>query len=129
MSSNQRDDILFYMSESIPQVESELTLQQYLALAERLAGYSDAFPFQGLEEIGYQKLKAESDEFPGYATPIDDLIKRFEMEGVKIVIEKGKVFVLPFNSTDIENDSIFPRFLKMTDDMDNNLKTLIKAGK
>ncbi len=117
------------MSEKIPQVESEVTPQQYLVIAERLSGYNESLPFQGLEEAGYQKLKAESDEFPEYVIPIDDLIQRFEAEGIKIVVEKGRVYVVPFNSTVTNDNCIFPRFLKVTDGMDNNLKTLIKAGK
>lgn len=117
------------MSEKFSNMESELTPETYLAIAEKLSGYSEAIPFHGLEEEGYKRLKAESDEYPGYATPIDELVKRFETEGIKIVIEKGKVFVLPSTSDDIENDSIFPRFLKITDDMVENLKMLVKTGK
>jgi len=94
-----------------------------------LSGYSESLPFQGIEEEGYLKLKAESDEFPEYATPIDDLIKRFEIEGIKIVIEKGRVYVISFNSSITNNNCIFPRFLKVEDGMDNNLRMLIKAGK
>jgi hypothetical protein len=117
------------MNEGFPKVEQELTPERYLAIAERLSGYTEAIPFQGLEAEAYKKLKAESDEFPGFATPIDALITRFQTEGIKIVIENGKAFVLPFNSNDVENDSVFPRFLNIADGMDTNLKTLIRAGK
>ncbi len=117
----------FGMNEKIP--SSELSPERYIALAERLSEFPGILRFFGIEEMGYKKLKAESDEFPGYATHIDTLIKRFETEGIKIVIERGKVFVLPFFSNDIENDSIFPRFLKISDGMGNELKLLIRAGK
>jgi hypothetical protein len=108
---------------------SELTPERYLALAERLSGFSEGFPFSGIEATAYTKLKAESEEFPGFATHIDDLIKRFEIEGIKVVIEKGKVFVLPCGSMDVENDSIFPRFLNLDSSMHSSLQELIRAGK
>jgi len=119
------------MSERIPTVETALSLEKYLLFAESLAGISEKypFPFSGIEENSYLKLKAESDEFPDMVTPIDVLIERFKAEGIKIVVVNGKAFVLPGNSTDVENDSIFPRHLKISEDMDRNLVTLIKSGK
>lgn len=117
------------MDEKIPTTETELTPDRYAALAERLSGYAESLPFPGIEEHAYPKLKAESDEFPGYATHIDVLIQRFKAEGLKVVMERGKAFIVPFGSDNVEDDSILPRFLAVTDDMDTNLKTLIVAGK
>ena len=119
------------MSEKITSFESKISPERYLVFAQSLSAISEKipFPFSGIEEAGYQKLKAESEEFPGLVTHIDELIARCNAEGIKIVVVKGKAFVLPFRSDDVENDSIFPRFLNVSDDMDRNLRVLVKAGK
>lgn len=102
--------------------------QEYIRVAEGPSEHVEAFPFHGLSESGYQTLKAESEEFPVYATPIDQLIERFRTEGIKIVVDNGRVFVLPIESVDIENDSVFPRFLEVSSDMDPDLRRLKKTG-
>jgi len=79
-------------------------------------------------------MRASEEEFPGYTTPIDELIERFEKEGMKVVLgkhpESGNVFILPAGSEDIEQDSIAPRQLQISDGMDERLKNLVNgAGK
>ncbi len=116
--------------EKIPtNTETELTPERYIALAERLSGYGESLPFPGLEAEQYEKLKAESEEFPGFATPIDVLIERFKNEGMKVVVEGSNAFILPAQSNDVENDSVLPYSLAITDDMDPNLKAFVTSAR
>jgi hypothetical protein len=117
------------MNENIPTNEEEGTsLEKYNLLAEKLSARVESLPFPSLKEDSYWNLKAESDTYPDCVTHIDDLIKRFEEEGIKVVIGPTKrVYILPFNSDDIRNDSIFPRHLEITQDMDEDLKMLIET--
>ena len=103
--------------------------QEKIALAYELAESRESFPFPGINPDSYERMKADDEEFPGYTTPIDELVKRFQDEGMKVVLGKnpdsGNVFILPQGSNDIESDSIFPRQLRTTDDMDERLSDLI----
>src|SRR3989344_9100185 len=81
-----------------------------IALAVELVARQESFPFPGIDHIAYQKLKADEEQFPGFATPIDVLIERFQNEGIKVVLRSdgGDFYILPSGSDDIENDSIVP---------------------
>ena len=54
-----------------------------------------------------------------------------KQEGIKVTLgehpESGNVFVLPFLSDDVENDSLSPGNLEITDDIDERLKELIQV--
>lgn len=114
----------------VSSVEKEVTSEELALLLERLSSHNESFPFPGIKESSYIQLKAESEEFPGLATHIDELIKRFEEEGVKVVVDKnGQAYILPFESDDIENDSVFPRHFDIKKEMNDDLKKLIQAGK
>lgn len=101
----------------------------YILLAKELSQSAESFPFPELTPESYAKLKAATDEFPEYSTPIDALVERFRQHGMKIVLgkypESGNVFVLPGDSDDIEMDSIFPRHLGTTPDMDPRIARLV----
>lgn len=118
----------------IDPLESEDAQKQLIiALAKELFERKEHFPFPGIDPESYSKIKADQDEFPGYSTPIDELMERFQHEGIKVVLgahpESGNVFILPAESNDIENDSIFPRHLQLSDTMDVALKNLIMMNK
>jgi hypothetical protein len=102
-------------------------------LAKELSESRESIPFPGIDSEGYQKLKANDEEFPGFVTPIDELVKRFESEGIKVVFgrdpESGNVFILPFGSDDVENDSIFPKHLQVGEAMDSRLKELVLVSR
>lgn len=108
-------------------------LVRYLRLAETLSQLPDGLPFPGVDEETLRMLKEEEEKYPEYATPIDELIARMEKEGIKIVFgthpDSGNVFVLPKESTNIDKDSVFPRHLKTTTDMDESLRSLILTNK
>lgn len=103
--------------------------EKIISLAVELSENNEIIPFSGVAPEAYSKMKEDEGEFPGYTTPIDDLIERFKNEGMKIVLGKnpqsGNVYVLPAGSTNIEMDSISPRQLQLTNEMGEKLKELI----
>lgn len=103
--------------------------EEILALARALVESGETFPFPGLKPGEYEKLKAGDQDAPGYSTPIDEILERFSKEGMKVVFgdhpESGNVFILPSGSNDIQNDSISPRYLLATEDMNEIMRQLI----
>ena len=100
-----------------------------IALTIELGETHEAFPFPGINPDSYPGLKAHDEEFPGYATPIDELVQRLETEGMKVILgndpRSGNIYILPVGSNDIEKDSICPRHLQISGIMDEKLKELI----
>lgn len=121
-------------NKNTPETESnyELSVAQYLALAEKLLPREEPLPFPGVDEASLAKLRAEEIDYPGFATPVDELISKMA-NGIKLSLgvhpEIGNVYILPFSSDDIENDSLSPRHLNITPDMDKNLVLLILANR
>ena len=108
---------------------------EYVSLAKELSKSPERFPFPGIESEAYTKLKAESDEFPGLAAPIDDLIERFKQHGMKVATNLAEnpgnleVCVLPGDSDDIENDGIAPKHFALSGVTNAQLARLITLGK
>jgi hypothetical protein len=109
--------------------EREQTREEITTLALELQEGGEVFTFSGIEEENYLNAKAQEEEYPGYTTPIDEIIERCNKEGIKVVLgdspESGNVFILPAGSNDLARDSIYPRQLKITDEMDERIKRLI----
>jgi len=107
--------------------------KRIIALTKELSEVQEGIPFSGINPESYPKLKANDVELEGLCTPIDDLIQRFEKEGIKVVFgndpESGNVFILPFGSNDVESDSVFPKHLQIDESMDSRLKELILASR
>lgn len=107
-------------------------IEKRIALAKELSEQKEKFPFVGITEEAYIKIKVGEDEFPGFATPIAQILERCQNEGIKVVVvsgpnaESGNVYIVPSESDDIENDSIFPRHLKVDDTTDERLKKLVE---
>jgi len=103
--------------------------EEYILLAKELFESRERFPFPGIDPEAYSRIKADEAEFPGYTTPIDELIERFKNEGMKVVLGKypdsGNVYILPAESDDIKQDSIFPRQLLVDELANEKIKTLI----
>jgi sugar phosphate isomerase/epimerase len=116
------------MSE-LPPNRAEQKKGEIITLAKELSESSESFPFPGIHPESYAKIKTEEEEYPGCATPIDELLERFANEGMKVVLgahpESGNVFILPAGSDDIENDNLLPRSLQIDETMDERLKQLI----
>lgn len=107
--------------------------QEYIALAQELSEVHEGFSFPGISPESYPQLKVTTEEFPEYSSQIDELVSRFQTQGMKVVLSKdpksGNVFVLPLNSNDVEMDNLFPRHLEITGDMDARLERLILLNK
>ncbi len=124
------------MTERTPQPEKkqmESRREKSIALARELSASQEIFPFPGINPEAYSKLKADiarDEGESGYTTAMfDELVERFKNQGMKVVLgkfpESGNVFILPSQSSDIENDSIFPRHLQISEEMDDRLKEFI----
>jgi hypothetical protein len=133
MPSFEIPDNTIKKSEAEIKNEKEDRKKRIIALAKELSESRESISFPGIDAESYQKLKANDEEFPGFVTPIDELVQRFENEGIKVVFgrdpESGNVFILPFGSNDVENDSIFPKHLQIDESMDSRLKELILASR
>ncbi len=111
-------------------VERTEQKEEYITLGLELSRNPEGFPFPGIRSESYAIIKREEEEYPGFATPIDELLERFKKEGLKVVMSNdpasGNIFILPKNSMDVENDNLFPRHLEITSDMNDKLKMLIR---
>ena len=125
------------MSEpKFPKSERRMTKEAYYAFGRALSLERKGFKFRGLEKAAYAKLKEDDEQCPGFVTPIDELIAKFEAQGMKVVLsghaKSCNVFILPVGSNNVEMDSVLPKSLRLSEDMDPRLKKLIewdKAGK
>lgn len=127
------------MSESLPNHSSaeapnkQELKSRFISLAKELANKPEGFPFPGVDEDTFKSLKAADEEYPGYTTPVGEIITRMQGEGIKIVLgedpESGNVFALPLSSDDVGKDSLLPRHLNTVLEMDASLQTLILAQK
>lgn len=119
------------MSEGIPtRSEKEPTRREkIITLAVELHERSEVFPFVGIDLESYSRMKAAEEEYPGYTTPIDEIVDRFKNEGMKVVLGKnpqsGNVFVLPAQSDNIEMDSISLKQLQISGGMNEKLQELV----
>ncbi|MBU6491046.1 hypothetical protein KGQ25_02760 [Patescibacteria group bacterium] len=119
------------MSEGIPtRPERGPTREEkIISLAAELFESKSIFSFSGIDPESYLKMKATEKEYPGYTTPTDEIIERLKNEGMKVVLGKdpqsGNVYILPAGSTNIEMDSISPKQLHLSEEMDEKLKELI----
>ena len=120
-------------SSEVKQPEAErLTKEAYLELARTLSERVESFPFGGFAGGAYQELKKAEEEYPGCTTPIDVLKGRFVEGGIKVALgrnpKSGNVHIMPFerqSTDDVQQDSIMPRHLKVTPDMDADLQKLV----
>ena len=123
--------------ESIGEVEVNRGLQEkrernqrILELVESME--NEIFPFPGIKKEAYARMKADDEEYPGYTTPTDEVIKRLKSEGIKVVLSttdrlSGNVFILPTTSDNIEMDGCIPlKNFQIVDGMDERLRELIE---
>ena len=104
-------------------------MERYVLLATELIESQEHFPFPGIDPEAYSRIRAQEAEYPGYTTPIDELVERCKNEGMKVVLgkhpESGNVWILPAHSEDANQDAIAPRQLLINETVDEKLKTLI----
>jgi hypothetical protein len=111
----------------------ERAKKEYIALAKELHESKEVYPFPGIDPESYQTIKAEDQEYPGYTTPIDEILEKLKAQGMKVVLstsdpESGNIFILPSQSEDMD-DSLFPKHLTLSGGMDDKIKRLILAHK
>ena len=111
-----------------PEIANEAK-KEIIAVAKEVAEKGEVFPFPGLKEGVYEKIKGEDELYPGMTTPIDEIIGRMKVEGIKVVLdqrpESGNVYVLPAQSNDVFMDSLLIDRLLIVDSMSDDLKRLI----
>lgn len=105
-----------------------------VALAIELSEEQEILPFPGVDPYQYSLVKITEAEYPGFGTPIDELIVRLKNEGMKFVMsddpkKSGTFFILPALSNDKVNDSILPRQLDAVLGIDDRLKQIILIGR
>ena len=121
------------MHEGFPNRSESETKEQkkkeYIALAKELSEKREGFPFPGIKPASYLKIKADQEEYPGYSTPIDEILEKLKTQGMKIVFgddpNSGNVFILPLNSDNFD-DNLFPSHLETPEGMNASLKKLIE---
>jgi hypothetical protein len=114
--------------------EKKKNREELIELTKELMGEFMVFRFPGIRPEILEKLREEEKEFPGYVTPIDELIKIFTEKGAKISLgdnpKNGNVFILPLVAgVNTEEDSILARSLLIEDGMDERLKKLIELSR
>jgi len=115
-------------SNESPESEAEQRLQEFRELLQELHESGEVFPFPGIKPEALASLQAVDAEFPGYTTPIDELLVRFEEEGMKILPgdnpDSRDVFIVPAGSDDAGMDSVLPRDLENVETLDERLQRL-----
>lgn len=112
----------------------EVIAERHFRLARGLSEKGERFPFPGVNHESYSALKETEAQFPEYTAPVDELIGRFEAQGMKVVLAQrdptsGNIYVLPSQSDDIEMDGLFPRHLEAAGIIDDRIKELIMLDK
>ena len=121
------------MNEGLPEenldTNEDEKMQERIALALELSESMERINFPGIKSDVYEKIKTEQEEYPGVSTPIDELLERFEREGMKIALNQysasGNIFILPYESEDTRNDGLMPRQLSTEGDIDEDVLNLI----
>lgn len=116
-----------------PNIEADKSFQaEKVAVATRLVErceFGEVFPFPGLRPERYEAMKRDWEEEPGYATDVDELLGRFEREGMKVVFTNdptsGNVLLMPSLSNDPVSDSLMPRSILSEDILDDTLRDMV----
>lgn len=119
-----------------PKNEAELREQkntEIALLAKEIVERNEIFPFPGIDPEAYLELKESDEKYPGFTTPIDEIVRRCQTEGIKVFLgrnpDDGNVFLSPAQSEDRASDCLFPKHLQITEGMDEDLKRLILKTK
>lgn len=127
------------MNEKIEQGEPEATVEKETAglrvraLAEVLAAERRVMAWPGIDPESYRIQKREEEEFPGFVTPIDEIIERCEQEGIRVYMVNNPrnldVYIIPAGSSDPQQDSLLPRHLAPDPLMDESLAEIVELSK
>jgi hypothetical protein len=104
----------------------------FVNMAESLSQREKPIPFTGIDPFEYELLQADEEELPSLFTSIDERIKRFQEQGLKVIFgdhgDSKDVYVVPAQSEN-KKDRTLPRHLQIVDGMDEELRRLIVANK
>lgn len=103
-----------------------------LAVAEELSGITP-LTFPGIPPEIVEELVAVDEQYPGLSTPTLTIIGRMKTEGMKVSFgdhpKSGVIFVVPYLSGNVEDDSLPPRHLVIPSGMDPRLRKLIRLNR
>jgi len=106
--------------------QAEKALIAFELMKRCVAG--EVFKFPGIRPGAYNQMKKDWEEAPDYVTNVDELISRFNKEGMKVVFMgdpfSGNIGILPAGSDD-PSDSLLPRLLDPNTVTDDTLLELI----
>jgi len=90
----------------------------------------ERLPFPGVRPEVYSAINEQDQEFPGYTTPISEIVARCKTEGIKIMTGRhpgsGNVYIVPAESTNVEMDGLTPYQLIADNTTNEQLKELIE---
>ena len=69
----------------ITEKATEALVRYRTRMTTEMSESGEVFEFPGINSDSYDSIKAEQEEYPGYTTPIDELLERFNNEGFKIL--------------------------------------------
>ena len=120
------------MTDEQPKSEAEIRggiNSEIALLAREIVERNETFPFPGINPEAYSELKETDEKYPVYSTPVDEIIKKCQTEGIKVFFgmnpDDGNVHIAPAQSTKLADDCLFPKYLQITEGMDDSLRQLI----
>ena len=123
------------MSEKPPKLEENKDASEFLTLALELSEGRERYDFPGIDDDSYRILKDEQKGIPqDYILDIDAFTSELAEGGMRIVLEKGQVYVCT-HGDDSKNHAVdtvryfFPRHLNPHTITDSKLKKLVELSK
>jgi hypothetical protein len=115
-------------------LERNPNAETFLALARELSESRERFPFPGLDDASCKLLKAEQVGLPSkYVLDIDAFVQELNSAGMRIVLERGCVYVCVHSDNfDFGPDTVryfFPRHLNPEAISDPKLKQFVELSK
>jgi len=110
--------------------ESQETAQvERMRMVAEIIESGEVFHFPGIRPEVYEQIKEEQAEYPGYTTPIDELLLRFQNEGMKLIagrdVYSRDILVLPQGSDDVVSDALPFKNVSVAGDIDSRLQELV----
>lgn len=110
-------------------------LDLYNTVTTEMHESGESLPFPGIRPELVENMRKEEEEFPGYVTPVDELIERFTAEGMRLELgwddpNGVNIVAVPYESiintkNDSNKDSILISKLLSDNVPDEKLRKLI----
>jgi hypothetical protein len=114
------------------ELERRIKIERTLTLVEKFNRETEVYPFVGIDPEVYKRMKQDDIDYPGFTTPIDEILQRLNDEGMKVVtgegdhLESGNIYVLPASTDDTLEYGTLVEKLLISDGMDSTLRELIE---